>query len=265
MSDLSSMEKRKLERALEMPSGYVLNFSNRTFEEFFCDTLNIEIYDKKYDYGSGSKANRMRAFWDIESNFIVAQALEALAADWDEYAGFNAKPVSEDFIKIIQRLKLSAPIPEIGAIKPNIEDKSFESLAKAVRESIEKNEPESGLDRLHTFLIKYFRSLCQKHEISIEKEKPLHSLVGEYIKAIKSKGLIESEITERILKSTISVMEAFNKIRNNHSFAHDNKVLNYNESLLIFGHITSSIRFIESIETLKSTRKENSLEDEIPF
>lgn len=35
MSDLSSIEKRKLERLLGMGSGYVLNFSDRTFSEFF--------------------------------------------------------------------------------------------------------------------------------------------------------------------------------------------------------------------------------------
>jgi hypothetical protein len=66
MSDLSMMEKRKLERALGMSSGYVLDFCNRTFEEFILDCTGIEIYDSKYDYASGSKANRLRAFWDIE-------------------------------------------------------------------------------------------------------------------------------------------------------------------------------------------------------
>jgi hypothetical protein len=44
-------------------------------------------------------------------------------------------------------------------------------------------------------------------------------------------------------------MEAFNRVRNDQSLAHDNKVLSYNESLLIFGHVTSSIRFIEAIES----------------
>jgi hypothetical protein len=62
------------------------------------------------------------------------------------------------------------------------------------------------------------------------------------------KEFVESEMTERILKSSISVMEAFNRVRNEQGFAHDNKVLSYNESLLIFGHVTSSIRFIEAIQ-----------------
>ena len=70
MSDLTVIEKRKLERALEMSSGYVLNFSNRTFANFFLECFGIDIYDAKYDYGSGSKANRMRAFWQRESNYL---------------------------------------------------------------------------------------------------------------------------------------------------------------------------------------------------
>jgi hypothetical protein len=37
MSDLTAIEKRKLERLLGLGSGYVLNFSNRTFEEFILD------------------------------------------------------------------------------------------------------------------------------------------------------------------------------------------------------------------------------------
>lgn len=262
MSDLSTIEKRKLEKALGMSSGYVLNFSNRTFEEFFLETLDINIFDSKYEYASGSKANRMRAFWDLEPNFVVAQALEGLINNWDEYAG---EPPSEDFMKIFHRLKLSAPVPDIGVIRPNADEAGFEALAKAVRDSIEKNEPETGLDRLHTYLVKYFRHLCQKHDVVVSKDTPLHSLVGEYIKAIKAEGLIESDITERILKSTISIMEAFNRIRNDHSFAHDNKVLNYNESLLIFGHVTSSVRFIESVETSKIQQMNNAIEKELPF
>lgn len=136
-----------------------------------------------------------------------------------------------------------------------------------MRESIDRNEPETGLDRLHTFVVKYFRVLCAKHGIQTDREKPLHSLVGEYVKTLKSEGLIEYEMTERILKSTISVMEAFNRVRNDQSFAHDNRILNYNESLLIFGHVTSSIRFIEAIEKRTAAKPEakTQVDDEIAF
>lgn len=268
MSDLTTIEKRKLERALGMGSGYVLNFSNRTFAEFFLDTFGIDIYDDKYDYGSGSKANRLRAFWEQESNYLVGRALGLIFDEWTEF-NFIDSPAEppDECLKIVRRLQESAPVPDIGAVSPNSEDENFETLSRSVRECIDRNEPETGLDRLHTFVVKYFRVICAKRGIETDREKPLHSLVGEYVKTLKREGLIESEMTERILKSTISVMEAFNRVRNDQSFAHDNRVLNYNESLLIFGHVTSAIRFIGAIEKQAKTKPEIEAEvdDGIPF
>lgn len=271
MADLTYTEKRKLERALEMGGGYVLDFSNRTFEEFIHDSVGIEIYDSKYDYASGSKANRMRAFWELESNHIVGKLLDDVFANWDEFATtqwddktgqYEKSPMPMECLPIIERLKSDSIVPEIDALTPNIDDKDFETLAKSVRDHIKRNEPEVGLDRLHTFLMKYFRALCKKHGISTERRKPLHSLVGEYAKKLRDKGSIESEMTERILKSSISIMEAFNRVRNDQSYAHDNKFLNYSEALLIFNHVTSSIRFIESLENISN---EDNTSDEIPF
>ena len=53
----------------------------------------------------------------------------------------------------------------------------------------------------------------------------------------------------RILKSSISTLEAFNDVRNNRSLAHDNPVLHYDEALLIFNHVASSIRFLRALES----------------
>jgi hypothetical protein len=75
MSNLTAAEKRKLERLLGMESGYVLEFSNRTFSEFVLDSTGREIYDGKYDYSSGSKANRLRGFWNEEPNGVVAKLI----------------------------------------------------------------------------------------------------------------------------------------------------------------------------------------------
>jgi hypothetical protein len=249
MADLTPIEKRKLERALGMGSGYVLNFSNNTFYAFFLDYCGINIYDDKYNYSSGSKANRMRAFWELENNYLVAKALGVLFSEWNEFKGYDSPDAPpQDCLLIVKRLKDNAAVPDIDAVTPNIDDESFEALAASIRDSIDQNKPVLGLDRLHTFVIKYFRVLCEKRNIDTGRDKPLHSLVGGYIKSLKAQGLIESEMTERILKSSISVMEAFNRVRNEQSFAHDNNVLNYAESMLIFGHVTSSIRFIKTLE-----------------
>lgn len=43
--------------------------------------------------------------------------------------------------------------------------------------------------------------------------------------------------------------DALNDVRNNKSLAHDNLILNYEESLLIFNHVAALIRFIKALET----------------
>ena len=62
---------------------------------------------------------------------------------------------------------------------------------------------------------------CEPHGIAITRDKPLHSVFGEYVKALRDGSYLESAMTERILKSSISVLEAFNDVRNNKSLAHD--------------------------------------------
>jgi hypothetical protein len=75
MSSLSNSEKRQFEKLLGMSSGYVLDFSNRTFAEFVVDSIGLNIFDSRYDYGSGSKANRLRKLWQAEDDALVAKLM----------------------------------------------------------------------------------------------------------------------------------------------------------------------------------------------
>jgi hypothetical protein len=84
MSDLTSVEKLKLEKIFGMEGGYVFNFSNRTFQEFILENINVDIYDAKYSYYSGSKANRLRALWAKESNMVVGELIDRLLEYWKE-------------------------------------------------------------------------------------------------------------------------------------------------------------------------------------
>jgi hypothetical protein len=86
MSSLTHIEKQKLERELGMQSGYVLNFSNRTFEEFFREVVGVQIYDSCFDLGSGSKANRMRAFWQVATDEQLRLFFSGLLEGWDIYS-----------------------------------------------------------------------------------------------------------------------------------------------------------------------------------
>ena len=276
MSDLSSIEKVKLEKMFEMECGYVLDFTDRTFREFIIENTKINIYDGKYDYASGSKANRLRAFWAKESNYTVGKLISDLLEYWTTKKQINYIEISQaeqalfdDCYTIAKRLKQDSLVENIDAIQPYSNDKEFSVLAKSIRESIQNNEPEVALDRLHTYVVKYTRQQCDKYEISYDRDKALHSLFGEYVKYLRKNRFIESEMTERILKSSISILESFKDVRNYKSLAHDNPILNYHESVLIFNNVSSAIKFIEAIEAEQSEVDEQDEVqaewDEIPF
>lgn len=272
MSDLSNIQKLKIEKLLGMSSGYVLGFSNRTFTQFILETVNKDIYDEYYSIFGDSKANRLRAYWKLEPNYLMAKLTVALLDHWKDLNNLKEEDIDpkdlvlyEECSKFLEGFKhdgISEHIKDLT--EPNLNDTDFTLLARTIRESIEKNEPEVALDRLHTYMVKYVKSLCDKHGIIYDNNKPLHSFYGEYVKYLRKNNYIESEMTERILRNSISILDAFNDVRNNKSFAHDNKILNYQESMLIFKNISSIIAFIESIE-VRIQNPNKTQEWELPF
>lgn len=110
MNSLTHIEKQKLERELGMGSGYVLDFSNRTFEEFFREVVGIQIYDTLYDYGSGSKANRMRAFWQVATDDQLIRLFKGLLEGWELYSNNPISDKSRDLILGILAKLGAAPI-----------------------------------------------------------------------------------------------------------------------------------------------------------
>ena len=59
MAILSFQEKQLIEKVFGMCGGYVLNFTNREFEEFMKDVVSYNIYQK---YPGLSKAKMLRRF-----------------------------------------------------------------------------------------------------------------------------------------------------------------------------------------------------------
>lgn len=92
MSTLTTIEREHFEKMFQMDSGYVLDFTNAKFDEFFA-RHGVQIYHPKYAVIGDSKAKRMRCFWDCEPDSIVAPLLEAML----EFAKANAALHERDF------------------------------------------------------------------------------------------------------------------------------------------------------------------------
>lgn len=246
------IDRRVLEEVLQMGDGYVLDFSDRTFAEFFVELARIDpVADPTLFSGRGtSKAKRLRSFIELAPGHQVAKVLRGL---W-EYrkrtdATFEAEKYRQTYFEIVGRVEGSDSAIDASALEAFEPNETLEELVAAIVRDLDAKRPQAALDRLHTYCMKRFASLILKHRGEpCGKDDPLHSRVGMYVRILKSHpGL--TPMSERIIKSSISVFEAMNEIRNNQSFAHDNpKILSMDEARFIFDSVTAFLRFSKAVD-----------------
>ncbi len=100
MSSLKPTDILILEKLFEMGDGYVLNFSNASFQRFILDVCNIDIYDSKYAVYGESKANRLRRFWPVESDKTVGILINEMLTYWKTNREINAIKINENEAQI---------------------------------------------------------------------------------------------------------------------------------------------------------------------
>lgn len=99
-----------LDEVFEMGSGYVLNFSDRTFAIFFATELNIDIDSPEYAKNGSSKGKRLKCFFQSVDKSVVVRALEAL---WEYREALRVSSKKSDTVEnahgrlltLINRLK----------------------------------------------------------------------------------------------------------------------------------------------------------------
>lgn len=252
MPKLKHSEMRILDDAFSMHGGYVLDFSDRTMREFFEEELGIEIYQEKYSFNGSSKAKHLRAFVEVEDGHTVGRVMRAL---WKHRAhtvrhDVNAEQesaIAARFNDLLAKIEGEHGGPRTDALELFKRDQTLEQLIAAIERDIRVNSPAAALDRLHTYCMKKFAHLLEERRIAFDKTDPLHSRVGKYVKALEQERKIR-DMTRRIVKSSISVFEQFNDIRNNESFAHDNQIVDPAEARFIFDAVSAFLRFVKTVE-----------------
>ena len=105
VSSLTLGEKSRLERLLGMADGVVLDFSNRSFDAFFAETFEIQIYGPRYEFRGPSKAKRLRALWHIEPDALVANILAALIDRAEQAEDAPDPDLVKECRQIVSRLR----------------------------------------------------------------------------------------------------------------------------------------------------------------
>lgn len=110
-----------------------------------------------------------------------------------------------------------------------------------------ENKPETAIDHLHTYCMKKFAHLLLTRGITCSENDALHARFGKYRKALIAEREIQT-FTGRAMKSAISLFDSFNDIRNYHSLAHDNIILDPAEARFVFETVSAVLVFLRAVE-----------------
>ncbi|WP_430435748.1 restriction endonuclease [Oceanibaculum nanhaiense] len=123
MPKIRPIDMTTIDQIFGMESGYVLDFSDRTFAAFFADELNIEIDDEAYHAEGSSKAKRLRYFLKQANADLAVRTLRALweyreARRLQREADETVTNAQGRLLDIIERLAGRKPMSETMAMRP---------------------------------------------------------------------------------------------------------------------------------------------------
>lgn len=217
---VSAMDLRAVEDVFGMGSGYVLDFSNRTFAEFFAD-LGIDI---DHEFPEGSKANRLRAFLRSSDAPRVAQALEALL---DHRGTRDGDEASSNLVKVknlIARLRKAqvAMLPVTRAVDV-LSLAYVHELEIKIDQRLSAADLEGAITAARTML----------EAVLVELEKQFVGAPGDYkgdlprqFKAVAKQLRIDDERTDlddnfkQVARGLVQVVNGLAPIRNKMSDGH---------------------------------------------
>lgn len=134
MSSLSTADSFALEKLFDMSEGYVLGFSDSSFDQFVFQAVEVDIRDQKYKVHGTSKAKRLREFWRLENDQVVGKLLLALierAATRNTTSDVETQALEDKCSQIATRLL--AGVPNLKPLKEHAKLLNANHLAEQIR------------------------------------------------------------------------------------------------------------------------------------
>lgn len=231
MSTFTKTEINNIEKFLGMSSGYVLDFSDRTFSEFVLDTVGINIHDEKYTANGTSKANKLRTFCKLEHDHTVGKLILALI----EYGGSHKAFHRVDVTAIADKCRqFATSVPAGGAGLESLKELAKNLNASYLEEQIRRMEASVETDpSLAIGTAKELIETCCK-TILAERGKPMigtpdmSTLTKETLKELKlvpvdvpnaSRG---EDVMKQLLSNLGTIGKAIAELRNLYGTGHGN-------------------------------------------
>lgn len=210
MALIRESDKRILEKLFGMHSGYVLDFSNATFQSFFESNFNIDIEAAKYCSNGSSKAKRLRSFFELESEELVGKVILELI---EVSKSIN---IINDVVEAEAELLLQKKAEEVG--ERMLGKQSLN--ATSVDEFLKKEYQNISLERLSidNQVIEVLKKRLVEVGNCIESNSPLSCVI-----------LCGSVLEGVLLGVASSNMKEFNQCESSPKHRETGKVLMFNE------------------------------------
>lgn len=181
-------ERRTLEKFLVMGSGYVLNFSDRTFGDFVSEAVGADIHESRYSSEGTSKARKLRAFWKLESDGLVGRLLEALI----EYDSTLDYPRDQDAMALAEKCRqiasrLLAGGPSLNPLKEHAQVLNANHLAEQIRrlEASVETDPSLAIGTAKELIETCCKTILAERGKPISGTPDVSTLTKETLKELK--------------------------------------------------------------------------------
>lgn len=188
---------------LFIDSGYVLDFSNNSFQTFVRKSIGIDIYESEGYKEYCSKGNKLRQIIEMESNIKVAKLIDELLNYYEnlklknnELTDYSKKRIN-DIRSDIQKLKMNSsekvvPIDSLKELIQNISTRNAKFDEMATDEKLKE------LGNLIEYLLKKDGKFITLDYQYISRGLITEENIKSYRKAIQCfRHSAESSITER--------------------------------------------------------------------
>lgn len=234
MANLKRSEMRFIDDVFDMGTGYVLDFSNRTFAEFFEDEFGVNIYQEKYQGRGASKANRMRALIDAEDGFLVGKVLRKLWG-YRVQSIVSADPsralpeaVQARFFDLVGRIEAGFSSPVLGSLSGAAGILNFDTVSRDLERALgsAKDDPEDAVTAACSTVESVCRSILIELGEGLPDKKDIKGLFGAVRKPLGLASdrtdldpLIADDV-RKILNGLATVIEGIGALRTHGGDAH---------------------------------------------
>lgn len=223
MSTLSPNEKSKLEKLFEMEKGYVLDFSDPTFGNFFKDNFNINIHAEEYQSQGTSKANKLRVFWQVNPDYLVCVLIEKFIEQIE--INQNNQSLISECKTIAKRLHSNLNLDHLKATDYFKKSEHLRLLINRMQESV-NTDPTLAIGTAKELIETCCKTILEEQEGKISNNSSIQELMKHTIKVLDlvPNNIPNDKPTENTIKNILQnlsgIVHHINELRNLHGTGH---------------------------------------------